>query len=672
MKKRRSGNGKLIKILTVSLLFSAVILSGCGQSKPDKRLREGMYFLMRTMETLPYASPAGQDGTWLQTGEQTEVKLDKKWRRIGVQYENGELLQIFGVYDSYTTINVLLCHEDGNCDTLAEGLPSVYRSSTWFMDREGNFYLISGKGITKLDKAGNKLYEKPGIWFFDICQLSDGRLMAVIQADEKRQLAEVDGTNGTVTPKALEVSRGGNTYIESWEDKLIMLDDEGLWEVDPGERSKTPLIDFNNASYRLPSYLNGFRMLADNSVEFWNDENIERLESIDISLEREIVVLRDWRIDDTFKSCAYEFNQTSEDYYVVMEECDDNMDITQFRERTGIDIATGMGADIICSDAMTNNWNYVAGGLLEDLSPYMERSGVTEEAYFPSAFRSWNKDGKVYGINLSLLPTGIWMSEELLGGREVPDVETLVQKMLEYDGDKKWLWDSSWILHYLIRGSEDMWGLIDWEKGSCDFTGELFTNMLRAAKKHGGDYSREDCLADWVDYGYEAENSPEYMEQEKKVPVGFLFDNGAHPLTNEYDTIGISSSSSCKEGAWEFIRLMLGETPQMKVVTQHTVLHGAGPANRAAFARLAAQTEAAVSSKKIGTTRNGVPVVYDINRRAAVIATLEDARFAPINTTDIQDIILMEADAYFCGDKSVEEVCKVIQNKAQLYLDEHR
>lgn len=659
MKKRRSGNGKLIKILTVSLLFSAVILVGCGKDKPAKRLREGMYFLMRTTETLPYASPADQDRTW---------------RRTGVQYENGELLQIFAVYDSSTTVKVLLCHEDGSCDTLAEGLPSVYRSSTWFMDREGNFYLISSKGITKLDKAGNKLYEKPGIWFLDISQLSDGRLMAVIQVDEKRQLAEVDGTNGAVTPKALEVSRGGNTYIESWEDKLILLNDDGLWEVDPGENSKTPLIDFSNASYRLPKYLYGFRMLADNSMEFWNDENIERLESIDIGLEREIVVLRDWRIDDTFKTCAYEFNQKSEDYYIVMEECDDNTDILQFRERTGIDIATGTGADIICSDAMTDPWNYVAGGLLEDLSPYMERSGVTEEAYFPSAFRSWIKDGKVYGVNLSLLPTGIWLSEDLLGGREVPDVETLVQKMLEYDGDKKWWWDSSWILHYLIRGSEDMWGLIDWEKGSCDFTGELFTNMLRAAKKHGGDYSNkdEDCLADWVGYGYEAENSPEYMEQEKKVPVGFLFDDGAHPLVNEYGTIGISSSSSCKEGAWEFLRLMLGETPQMNVVTKFTVLRGAGPANRAAFKKLAAQTEKEAERGSIGVYRNDVPVVYDINRRAAVIATLEDARFAPINTSDIQDIILTEADAYFCGDKSVEEVCKVIQNRVKLYLDEHR
>ena len=39
-------------------------------------------------------------------------------------------------------------------------------------------------------------------------------------------------------------------------------------------------------------------------------------------------------------------------------------------------------------------------------------------------------------------------------------------------------------------------------------------------------------------------------------------------------------------------------------------------------------------------------------------------------TAEIQKIIDEEVSAYFQGEKEIQEVCEIIQNRVQLYLDE--
>lgn len=38
----------------------------------------------------------------------------------------------------------------------------------------------------------------------------------------------------------------------------------------------------------------------------------------------------------------------------------------------------------------------------------------------------------------------------------------------------------------------------------------------------------------------------------------------------------------------------------------------------------------------------------------------------------MMNIILEEADSFFCGQKSVDEVVAIVQNRIQLYIDEKR
>ena len=51
---------------------------------------------------------------------------------------------------------------------------------------------------------------------------------------------------------------------------------------------------------------------------------------------------------------------------------------------------------------------------------------------------------------------------------------------------------------------------------------------------------------------------------------------------------------------------------------------------------------------------------------------LEEARYLPLRSAPILDIICEEAEDYFNGDKSAEEVIKVIENRVKLYVNERK
>ena len=63
---------------------------------------------------------------------------------------------------------------------------------------------------------------------------------------------------------------------------------------------------------------------------------------------------------------------------------------------------------------------------------------------------------------------------------------------------------------------------------------------------------------------------------------------------------------------------------------------------------------------------------HDITEEKAdeIRSVLESARTIPVKTEEILNIISEESGAYFAGDKSLDEVCKSIENRVQLYLDE--
>ena len=72
--------------------------------------------------------------------------------------------------------------------------------------------------------------------------------------------------------------------------------------------------------------------------------------------------------------------------------------------------------------------------------------------------------------------------------------------------------------------------------------------------------------------------------------------------------------------------------------------------------------------------RKSIRGPYDLTDRRIDELTeiLEEARFLPVRTIPILEIIRDEAQDYFDGIKTIDEVSVLINNRVQLYLDEIR
>ena len=145
--------------------------------------------------------------------------------------------------------------------------------------------------------------------------------------------------------------------------------------------------------------------------------------------------------------------------------------------------------------------------------------------------------------------------------------------------------------------------------------------------------------------------------------------------------IAISSGSDVKEGAWEFLCFLLGDEAQENYSYN-------GSVKKSVFDGYADKLLEKIEGDNIAT-----PMVQDRTtgewsfariyeeKDMEFIKTekipyykkmLEEARYLPLRSAPILDIICEEAEDYFNGDKSAEEVIKVIENRVKLYVNERK
>lgn len=63
------------------------------------------------------------------------------------------------------------------------------------------------------------------------------------------------------------------------------------------------------------------------------------------------------------------------------------------------------------------------------------------------------------------------MDMEVLGKQETPDIETLANALLAWEGGGVYRarLASGDVLRSFLQGSESLWGMVDWEAGNCDY-----------------------------------------------------------------------------------------------------------------------------------------------------------------------------------------------------------
>ena len=160
--------------------------------------------------------------------------------------------------------------------------------------------------------------------------------------------------------------------------------------------------------------------------------------------------------------------------------------------------------------------------------------------------------------------------------------------------------------------------------------------------------------------------------------IGWPTSSGVGSIMRFENGFAMSRSCADKDAAWEFFRSMLTESGQ---TNQYNI-----PSNRNVFNKqLEEDADGNIlldeNGEKIEESRGGwiddsgvEHHIYAMTQEQAdeVLSIIETCTKVASYDTSIYDIVNEQAQAFFAGQKSVDEVARLIQSKANIYVNEQR
>jgi ABC-type glycerol-3-phosphate transport system substrate-binding protein len=240
---------------------------------------------------------------------------------------------------------------------------------------------------------------------------------------------------------------------------------------------------------------------------------------------------------------------------------------------------------------------------------------------------------------------------------------------------------------------------IDWKTGECHFKDSDFGDIL----EYAATYPRADN-ANYISSGEEEESFPSKIRNKKIIfadcysmsmeeielysamfddEIGFIGypseeKNGAGIIMSM--DLGIYSKSANKEGAWEFIKTML--TTEM---TNNFNLYDGFPLRKDSLESIIKAKSTTTSYvDEFGNEITPLESTWGWDDLEVEIKPLTDEQVEMLRELiasadhlsgaqeDIMSIITEEADDYFNGVKSKDEVVNIIQNRVSTYVNENK
>jgi ABC-type glycerol-3-phosphate transport system substrate-binding protein len=342
--------------------------------------------------------------------------------------------------------------------------------------------------------------------------------------------------------------------------------------------------------------------------------------------------------------------------------------------------------------------NYISKGLFTDLTDYIKNDpDINFDDIFPNLIKASSYNDKIYEIVPSFTISTVAGKKSVLGDRNSWTMEEFLQFKNSLQPGMSMFADATrenMLYNFLSVNVSDY---MDFGKGKCYFDTPEFVSLLEYLKefpKSEEMYTNEY----WENYDYE---SAESAYRENKVVlqptsiydirelkylirgtfgeavtfIGYPCKEGNGSSINPMASYAISAKSAYKDAAWDFVKYYYSNEYQQK-------LTWGIPASMAQFDENAKQS----TEKPYYMDENNQKVEYDdtyyINGQEIVIEPLSEAEIAGIKefvksvdrissySEDIQNIITEDAEPFFQGQKTAEEVAKIIQSRANIYINE--
>ena len=416
-------------------------------------------------------------------------------------------------------------------------------------------------------------------------------------------------------------------------------------------------------------------------------------------------------VEETIGDAIMKFNETNGKYFIEVTDrytveignayndinSDDELSAisdkysAEMSNQLAMDIINGDGPDIFMDVSyygQLNNDNYLA-----DLSPYVK--DLDSDKYFTNVFECSKVDGKLYNIPISFTIEGIQTDAKYAGKSGVGFTTEEYVDFLDtaLNGEDIITSGQAHYFTQLFGAMSDQFI----KNGKADFTGEDFAALAEYVK----DNVRESSLSwDEQDSGYIITYDPLNMDSEPQTAInssvygfygyfsninelnganailGLPSSDGRGPMLGAYTSVAISAQPYDVDACAEFVKMLLSDEVQEELGKS-----GSFTLNREVFEEVGHEAVDYFNENPIDGMYYGNGYGMDIpqNRVKFTYEQVEDLErtiesCSKMNTQDasINVVLVEEMPAYFSGQKELDEVVKIAQDRVQKVLDERK
>ena len=594
--------------------------------------------------------------------------------------------------------------------------PDWFAVFSLYVDDNANIFFGSGQTVYVIDAAGELLFrlDTGGDFIMpdSIIRLSDGRTAFFDWGAAAARALRVINVQGRTWGENIPLPVNVHNVFSGTDEYLAIINDSiNLLGIDKDTGEILPIINWSD-SIGSPVGLGNVTFMPDGRVLFTTTAFDYGVDG-DFTSHTELITLnrtpRDelpekvtlhlaatWWISPEITSAIAEFNRTNAFYRIeiMMFEPSWHTMADDF-SRLALDITTGNGPDIIDTSHLPF-YQWAARGMFVDLyefidaDPSFDRNDIIDVVR-----RNTETNGKLYRALPTFTIKTMTGSADIVGsepgwtfGELIAVLEANPQATNAFG-----VWsDGMSIFQEIFLNHAD--NFVNWETGAVYFDNDDFIEFLefsvelRRVFNWWGDNRREDghafatfgepILRQMVSsgeiiietYPISSFNNPYIIQRyfgEDFVFKGYPTDSGSGNSLSAYPRLAISAMSEHKEGAWEFLRVILSEQWQRNNTQYYNF-----PTNKIVFeerlarARDGNETEFWAGAMVFPGGMREDPSAF-VDRTLALINSAEGL---PSGYDPILDIIFEGIDDIFSGRSTPQEAARIIQSRASIFVAE--
>ena len=384
------------------------------------------------------------------------------------------------------------------------------------------------------------------------------------------------------------------------------------------------------------------------------------------------------------------YNENHSDVKIeIVNYLDDNLDLDEAINQIKIEINAGKGPDMIHFGRQYSPID-ASCGMLADLYLLMQNDeSFDKRDFYNNILEAFEVGDSLYVLVPSYTIDSFATTNNELAGLDRMNMKQLVDAYNRLDEESiLFLGETKkTVFGMLCYGSLENY--IDWDAGICNFDSESFMEILQFANQFplnlniSDDYSVKKIFTEGRALLYPVSISNVYgatgirtLYGETPTYIGYPFDSGCGNMAAINNiAIGISSTSKNKEEAWEFLKSLLDSEFQDNIKNGLPLRVDSLEKELEDAMRTEYDANGEKVVKEVLRFEGEVPEnIYEISAEDAETLKfiISNIKFNATVDYNLYNIILEEADYLFHDDRNVDDVARVIQNRASLYISEKK